>query len=76
MVSKFIRVSNQQGACNESGQVCEHGVSAGQLPCRFASLMVCDMRYKELIGDGNKSDDEDAEELADLRRIEAVKPVY
>src|SRR4030095_16510981 len=41
-----------------------------------ASVMVCDPRYNKLIEDGNKSDDDDAETLAQLLRIGAVKDVY
>jgi transposase len=41
-----------------------------------ASVTVCDPRHNKLIGDGNKSDDEDAETLAQLLRMSAVKAVY
>src|SRR5262249_33496304 len=41
-----------------------------------ASVTVCDPRHNKLIGDGNKSDDEDAETLALLLRLGAVKAVY
>jgi transposase len=41
-----------------------------------ASVIVCDPRHNKLIEDGNKSDDEDAETLAQLLRLGAVKAVY
>jgi transposase len=41
-----------------------------------ASLTVCDPRHNKLIEAGNKSDDEDAETLAQLLRLGAVKAVY
>src|SRR5262252_7320689 len=41
-----------------------------------ASVTVCDPRHNKLIEDGNKSDDDDAESLAQLLRIGAVKAVY
>jgi transposase len=41
-----------------------------------ASVTVCDPRHNKLIGDQNKSDDEDAETLAHLLRLGAVKAVY
>jgi hypothetical protein len=41
-----------------------------------ASVTVCDPRHNKLIEDGNKSDDEDAETLAQLLRLGAVKAVY
>jgi transposase len=41
-----------------------------------ASVTVCDPRHNKLIEDGNKSDDEDAETLARLLRLGAVKAVY
>lgn len=41
-----------------------------------ASVTVCDPRHNKLIGDGNKSDDEDAEILAQLLRLGAVKAIY
>ena len=41
-----------------------------------ASITVCDPRHNKLIEDGNKSDDEDAETLAQLLRIGAVKAIY
>ena len=41
-----------------------------------ASVTVCDPRHNKLIEDGNKSDDDDAETLAQLLRIGAVKAVY
>ena len=41
-----------------------------------ASVTVCDPRHNKLIEDGNKSDDEDAETLAQLLRMGAVKAVY
>src|SRR5262249_15797096 len=41
-----------------------------------ASVTVCDPRHNKLIEDGNKSDDDDAETLAELLRIGAVKAVY
>src|SRR5262249_5970624 len=41
-----------------------------------ASVTVCDPRHNQLIEDGNKSDDDDAETLAHLLRIGAVKAVY
>jgi hypothetical protein len=37
-----------------------------------ASVTVCDPRHNKLIEDGNKSDDEDAETLAQLLRLGAV----
>src|SRR5262245_21481672 len=40
------------------------------------SVTVCDPRHNKLIEDGNKSDDDDAETLARLLRIGAVKAVY
>ena len=41
-----------------------------------SSVTVCDPRHNKLIEDGNKSDDDDAETLAHLLRIRAVKAVY
>jgi transposase len=41
-----------------------------------ASVTVCDPRHNKLIEDGNKSDDDDAETLAQLLRLGAVKAVY
>src|SRR5262249_27865030 len=41
-----------------------------------ASVTVCDPRHNKLIEEGNKSDDDDAETLAQLLRIGAVKAVY
>lgn len=41
-----------------------------------ACVTVCDARHNKLIGDGNKSDDEDAETLARLLRMGEVKAVY
>lgn len=41
-----------------------------------ASVIVCDPRHNKLIGAGSKSDDEDAETLANLLRLGAVKAVY
>src|SRR5215813_14571987 len=41
-----------------------------------ASVTVCDPRHNKLIEDGNKSDDDDAETLAQLLRMGAVKAVY
>src|SRR5262245_49588736 len=41
-----------------------------------ASVTVCDPRRNKLIGDGNKSDDEDAEKLAHLLRMGQIKAVY
>lgn len=41
-----------------------------------ASVVVCDPRYNKLIGQGNKSDDEDAEKLARLLRMKEIKVVY
>jgi len=41
-----------------------------------ASVTVCDPRHNKLIEDGNKSDDEDAETLAQLLRLGAVKAIY
>jgi transposase len=41
-----------------------------------ASVTVCDPRHNKLIEDGSKSDDDDAETLAQLLRIGAVKAVY
>src|SRR5215813_7329158 len=41
-----------------------------------ASVTVCDPRHNQLIENGNKSDDEDAETLAQLLRLGAVKAVY
>lgn len=41
-----------------------------------ASVTVCDPRRNKLIGDGNKSDDEDAEKLAHLLRMGQVKAIY
>jgi transposase len=40
------------------------------------SVTVCDPRHNKLIEDGNKSDDDDAETLAQLLRMGAVKAVY
>lgn len=40
------------------------------------SVTVCDPRHNKLIGDGKKSDDDDAETLAQLLRLGAVKAVY
>ena len=39
-------------------------------------MTVCDPRHNKLIEDGNKSDDEVAETLAQLLRLGAVKAVY
>ncbi len=41
-----------------------------------AEVTVCDPRHNKLIGDGNKSDDDDAETLARLLRMREVKAVY
>jgi transposase len=41
-----------------------------------AEVTVCDPRHNKLIGDGNKSDDDDAETLARLLRMGEVKAVY
>jgi transposase len=41
-----------------------------------ASVTVCDPRHNKLIEDGNKSDDDDAETLAQLLRMGAVKAIY
>lgn len=41
-----------------------------------SAVTVCDPRHNKLIEDGNKSDDDDAETLAQLLRIRAVKAVY
>jgi len=41
-----------------------------------ASVTVCDPRHNKLLGDGSKSDDEDAEKLAHLLRMGSVKSVY
>lgn len=41
-----------------------------------ASVTVCDPRHNKLIGEQNKSDDEDAEKLARLLRMGEVKAVY
>jgi transposase len=41
-----------------------------------ASVTVCDPRHNKLIEEGNKSDDEDAETLAQLLRMGAVKAIY
>ena len=41
-----------------------------------AAVTVCDPRHNKLIGDGNKSDDDDAETLARLLRMREVKAVY
>jgi transposase len=41
-----------------------------------ASVTVCDPRHNRLIGSRNKSDDEDAEQLARLLRLGEVKAVY
>ncbi len=41
-----------------------------------AAITVCDPRYNKLIEDGNKSDDDDAQTLAQLLRLGAVKSVY
>jgi len=41
-----------------------------------ASVTVCDPRHNKLIKDGSKSDDQDAETLAQLLRMRAVKAVY
>jgi transposase len=41
-----------------------------------AAVTVCDPRHNKLIEDGNKSDDEDAEILAQLLRMRALKAVY
>lgn len=40
------------------------------------SVTVCEPRHNKLIGAGNKTDDTDAETLACLRRLGAVKNVY
>ena len=41
-----------------------------------SSVTVCNPRHNKLIEDGNKTDDDDAETLAYLLRIGAVKAVY
>jgi transposase len=41
-----------------------------------AAVTVCDPRHNKLIGDGNKSDDDDAETLARLLRMGELKAVY
>ena len=41
-----------------------------------AEVTVCDPRHNKLIGDINKSDDDDAETLARLLRMREVKAVY
>src|SRR5215510_831538 len=41
-----------------------------------AEVTVCDPRHNKLIGDGNKTDDDDAETLARLLRMREVKAVY
>jgi len=41
-----------------------------------ASVIVCDPRHNKLIGDGSKSDDDDAEKLAYLLRLGSVKSIY
>jgi transposase len=41
-----------------------------------ASVTVCDPRHNKLIEDGHKSDDDDAETLAQLLRMGSVKAVY
>ena len=41
-----------------------------------SSVTVCDARHNKLIGDGNKSDDDDAETLARLLRMGELKAVY
>jgi transposase len=42
----------------------------------IAEVTVCDPRHNKLIGDGNKSDDDDAETLARLLRMSEVKAIY
>lgn len=41
-----------------------------------SSVTVCDPRHNKLIGAGNKSDDQDAESLAQLLRLGNLKSVY
>lgn len=41
-----------------------------------ASVTVCDPRRNKLINDGKKSDDDDAEALAQLLRLGAIKAIY
>src|SRR6266511_4377831 len=41
-----------------------------------AEVTVCDPRHNKLIGDVNKSDDDDAETLARLLRMRELKAVY
>ena len=41
-----------------------------------AEVTVCDPRHNKLIGDGNKTDDDDAETLARLLRMRELKAVY
>jgi transposase len=41
-----------------------------------AAVTVCDPRHNKLIGDGNKSDDDDTETLARLLRMRELKAVY
>jgi len=41
-----------------------------------AEVIVCDPRHNKLIQSGNKSDQNDAEKLAELLRIGSLKPVY
>jgi transposase len=41
-----------------------------------SSVTVCDPRHNKLINDGKKSDDEDAETLALLLRLGAIKAIY
>src|SRR5262245_26143404 len=41
-----------------------------------SSVTVCDPHHNKLINDGKKSDDDDAETLAQLLRLGAVKAIY
>jgi len=46
------------------------------LVARVAQLVVCEPRHNALIQAGSKSDTIDAQKLADLLRLNALRPVY
>src|SRR4030095_8906128 len=65
---------------NALGHIFEEGTHSAWLHKLIkplvASVTVCDPRHNKLIEDGNKSDDDDAETLAQLLRIGAGKGGY
>jgi transposase len=46
------------------------------LKAHVAKLVVCNPRKNALLQDGNKSDRIDARKLAELLRLDNLKPVY